>query len=420
MPVDGKLSLQDALALANTYSDALSLQGEALVRAAVEKRRAVSLFLPTVGLNPQYEVREATGNSSGTADANLDVPVDADLVIFDGMRNVNGYWRDTYLVERERQRLLDVQEQILLDVGLAYYAVLRAEAQVRVLEGSVVTQEERLRDARGRARAGVARPLDVAQTEAQVAETRVRLIEARRAVIDARSLLEFLANAPVAGMQLTDGFDGPVPGTDADALLGLAGGYRSELVASERGIAAAEREVKVALGAYYPSVAVRVSAFLYRESAPSERDWEGLLSVSLPIFSAGRIEADVREAWSFLREAILIDSQSRRRVGREVRQTLVNLKASDDRLAELQVGLAAAREALRQAEASYSAGLGTNLERVTAQEVLLQAELATATQTIEQQAIRLALLRAVGVLRETLIDEPSGMPQQTLIVQPNG
>ena len=409
LPADNTLTLRQALVLANSYSDSLNLQGEQLVLAAVQRRRAVAAFLPTVGLNPEYSVREATGNSSGTADANLDVPVDADLVVFDGMQNVNGYWRDTYLVDREKFRLLDVQEQILLDAGLAYFAVLRAEAQVRVLEGSVAAQEERLRDARGRARAGLARPLDVSQTEAQVAETKVRLIEAKRAVVDARSLLAFLVNAPVSGMQLVDEPNLVLPANDEETLLALAAKYRSELRASERGIDAARRDVKVATGQYYPSLAVRFSTFLYRETAPSERDWEGLLSVSFPIFAAGRIEADVREAWSFLRQAMLVDSQSRRRVWREVRQTLVNLTARQEQLREVEVGFTAAQQALKQAEASYIAGLGTNLERVSAQDAQLQAELARVTAKIDIEALRLSMLQSVGVLREQMIDEQGNL-----------
>jgi len=410
-PIDGMLSLRDALSTANERSETLSLEGEALIRAVVQRRRAVSAFLPGVGLNPTYQVRDTGQDGSDSTDSNLDVPIDADLVVFDGLRNVNSYWRDVYLVERQRQLLLDVQEQILLDVGQAYYAVLRAEAQVRVLEGSVSAQEERLRDARGRVEAGVARPLDVAQTLAQVAATRVTLIEAKRAVADGRSLLQFLMNAPVDGLRLTDEFDdvlresAVVEGRSLAQLMTIVARFRSELIASERGIDAARRDVRVALGAYYPSVSIRLSAFLYRETAPDERTWEGVLALSLPIFSGGRIKADVREAWSFLREAILIDSQARRRVGREVGQALRNLRASEARLAELEISQTAAREALRQAEAFYAEGLATNLERVTAQDVALQAELALATERIDLQFLRLRVLRACGTLGENLSED---------------
>ncbi|MFT3784879.1 MAG: TolC family protein [Tepidisphaeraceae bacterium] len=415
LPRDGTLGLSDAFALANVGSETIAIEGEAYIRSVVQKRRAVSAFLPAVDLNPSYGVRNggsATGgngsssggsNSSGKYDANLDIPIDLDLVVFDGMQNVNSYWRDVYLVERQRQLLLEAQEQLLSDVAQTYYAVLRSEAQVRVLENSLKVQEERLRTTRGQQQAGTGRPLDVAQTQAQVSATRVQLIEAQRAVQDGRSLLEYLLNAPVRDAKLTDGLS-VASEKDLAIALKVASTHRSELAASERAVAAAQRDVKVALGEYYPSVSIGLSAWLYRETAPDSRTWEGLLNVSLPIFSGGRIEADVRTAWSFLREAILVDAQTRRHIHREIEQSQKDINASEARLAELAVQLSAARDAYKQADASYAAGLGTNLERVVAQDAQLQAELAFVTEQINLKLFRIALLRATGTLREELLD----------------
>ena len=415
LPRDGSLGLSDAFALANVGSEAIAIEGEAYVRSVVQKRRAVSVFVPTVGLNPSYGIRNGTGTvsssgnviggSSGNSkyDANLDIPIDLDLVVFDGMQNVNSYWRDVYLVERQRQLLLEAQEQLLSDVAQTYYAVLRSEAQVRVLENSLKVQEERLRTTRGQQQAGTGRPLDVAQTQAQVSATRVQLIEARRAVQDGRSLLEYLLNAPVRDAKLTDGLS-VVSEKRLAIALQLAASNRSELAASERAVAAAQRDVKVALGEYYPTVSISLSAWLYRETAPDSRTWEGLLNVSLPIFSGGRIDADVREAWSFLREALLVDAQTRRRIHREIEQAQKDISASEARLAEVAVQLGAARDAYKQADASYAAGLGTNLERVVAQDAQLQAELAFVTEQINLKLFRIALLRATGTLREELLD----------------
>jgi outer membrane protein len=129
-----------------------------------------------------------------------------------------------------------------------------------------------------------------------------------------------------------------------------------------------------------------------------------LLSVSFPIFTGGRIDADVRTAWSFLREAMLIETQTRRRVAREIDQAVRNLTASQDRINELEVQLKAATDSFNQADASYQAGLATNLERVTAQDAMLQSQLALATETIDQKVLWISLIRSCGTLRETMLD----------------
>ncbi len=402
VPTDGVLTLTDALALANRLNESIGIEGEQYVRSIVARRRAVAGFLPTVSFAPRWSVAQTSGSDY---DANLDAPLSLDWTLFDGGQTSNRYWREVYLVERQRDRLLEAQEGLLFDVASVYYTVLRAEAQIRVLESSLVVQDERLRDTRGRADAGVARPLDVSQTEAQTAQTRVRLIDAKRQLGESRALLAFLVNAPVEKLQLRDDLDVPAP-SEADRWIELAETHRSELAAAGRAIAAAQRGVDVAVGQYYPSVRLNFDVFLYRESAPDARTWAGVLQANLPIFSAGRIEADVREAWSFLREAILVDSQTRRRVRVDIEQNLRDIAASEERVRQLDIALMAARDAFQQADAAYVAGLGTNLERVSAQDALLQAELASATEKFDQQVLRLRLLRTAGTLRETLLTLP--------------
>src|SRR6266705_3426642 len=66
---------------------------------------------------------------------------------------------------------LDAQAVVLLDVARTYYQVLRSERSVEVLKNSLNLQDARVRDFQARRRAGVVRPLDVAQTEAQASAT---------------------------------------------------------------------------------------------------------------------------------------------------------------------------------------------------------------------------------------------------------
>lgn len=405
------LSLTDAMAIANARNESLAIDGEGYLRAVLEKRRSVSLFWPTVDLAPRWVVQERAGGDGYTAD--LDVPVDAELVVFDGLQNVNRYWRDVYLVERRRDLLLEAQEALLFDVAAVFYTVLRAEAQVRVLEQSLQVQGERLRDTRARQQVGTARPLDVAQSEALFAATSVGLIDARRQVLSARSLLGLLLASPVEPLSLLDDLDLPAQPRPAAELLDLAARHRCELSAARRAIDAAERQVRVSIGRYYPEVAIDVSAFLYRQSVPDARSWEAALRLNLPLFDAGRIDADVRTAWSFLREAMLVETQTRRRIERDLNQTLADIRASAARLEQLRVQFAAATEAFRQADTSYQVGLATNLERVTAQEAMIRAELALVTETFDGKLLQVALLRQTGTLRETLLEAPTTFPAST-------
>jgi outer membrane protein TolC len=121
--------------------------------------------------------------------------------------------------------------------------------------------------------------------------------------------------------------------------------------------------------------------------------------MNLPLFSAGRIEADVREAWSFYRQAKLIEQRLERQIKSDIETNFVEIIASDNRLKELNLQVDAAQQAYDQADQSYRVGLATNLDRVAAQSVLLQAQLDRSNEFYDRKLRQLQLLRTAGVLR---------------------
>ncbi|MGC4030777.1 MAG: TolC family protein [Tepidisphaeraceae bacterium] len=177
---------------------------------------------------------------------------------------------------------------------------------------------------------------------------------------------------------------------------------RNDLRTAEAAVLASRRDVEVAVSQYYPSVTLDFSAFLYRETVPDNRKWEALLGLNLPIFSAGRIEADVLEAWSLFREAQIVRNKTDRQVRADIQAALIELKASGSRLAELKRQLDAADAAYSLAEQSYKAGIATNLDRLVAQSTQLTAKLAYSREYFDRKLRYLNLLRVSGLLRREL------------------
>jgi len=401
------ITVRDAMLLANDNNERLSIEGENYLQAIINRRRAAAGFLPTVNLVPTYSRRDrVTGATGTTAQASsFDVPVAGRINLFNGFGDVARVEREAATIEQRRALLLDLQEALLLDVARVYFDVLRSERSARVLEASLKVQDERLRDIRGRQQAGVARPLDVAQIQSLASATRVSLIAAENDVRNGRAVLAFLTGAPVEESELSDAYAAAeVTGTLAELRQrGLRD--RRDLHAAAAAIEAAQQNVRVAMSQYYPSVSLDLNVFLYRESLPDARRWDAILRANLPIFSAGLIEADVREAWSQLRQAALLESLTRREIMQQIELAAHDLDAARRRSEELSTQLSAAEAAFAQAEQSYNVGLATNLERVIAQEALLAAQLEVVSAEYDQKVFHLELLRAIGALREELEEE---------------
>lgn len=410
-----ELTLVRALLLANQDNENLMISGEDFVQAWAQKDRAFAAFLPTITLAPSYTIVDnsqadsntATGRPVGTSGGfkpvaqtlrRFEAPVNGSGNLFHGFRDVQALESSDWKIEQRRQLLLDAQATLLLDVASTYYLVLQAERSVDVLVKSLDAQSERVRDARGRLNAGTGKPLDVAQAEAQAASTRVTLEQARGDVINARNLLAFLIGAHEVTGPLRDDYVVPAGTDPIEVLLERAWQSREDYRAAQAAVEAAGHNVQAAIGQYYPSVTLNVTGYLFRENYADASKWNSLLAINLPIFSAGVIEADVREAWSRLRQAALVESLLRRQIEQEVRERYQNLLTSSRKLTELDAQIKAAAEAYRQAKAGFDAGTSIFLDVLTAQNVLLNSELDLTTEQFNQKVIYLGLMRTSGRL----------------------
>jgi outer membrane protein len=399
------LSLHQALLLANGQNERLAIAGENYLQALIDRKRAVANFLPTVGLGADYTRTASNNLAVGASNHQLNTLASANMNIFNGFSDVANLKQKEAAIQQQKQLLLEAQESLLIDVASVYYQVLRSEQSTEVLQNSLKLQQERVRDMQARSKAGVARPLDVYQTQASASATRVQWLNARNQVATGRALLAFLLNTQVEGSPLSDNYSVPTEIPDIQSLHDSAGKNRKDLMAAQAASDAARQHIEAVFGQYYPSVSLNFTALLSQHPIEGP-DWTGILNVNLPIFSAGRIEADVQQAWSQFRQAELARLQLARQVRQEVEASYRDFADSIQRLTELQIQVSAAEQAFTQADQSYNVGFATNLERLTAQDQMLAAQLQLASERYNNKVFYLSLLRATGTMRTQALSLP--------------
>lgn len=397
------LPLVTALRLTAAYNESLAIQGERYVQALAERQRRASALRPTLDFFTDADLRENAGNAGIVQ---TDVGITGQYRFLTGLSDLRNVSAAEARADSARWLVLDLRETLLVQVALAYYDTLRAERLAAVLRNSVRAQIDRLSDAKARNEAGFTRPLDVAQIEAQVSRTRAQLIAADRQQEVSRSALTLLTNADLRASPLTDEFDIPDPPPAMQDLLALARIHRQDVLAARSNADAARSTVDAEIGAYAPSIGVNLDYFLINAPERSAADLGALFQLRLPIFSAGNIEARVRAAWSAFRETVLTYRLRERQAASDVEAAHVRLLASIRLVEELRTQVRVARDSLTLAEAAYQAGLGTNLERIVAQDQLLAAELEEVSATFTVKTSYLELLRAAGLLSHDLISTP--------------
>lgn len=430
-PESEALTLAEAMSLANQRNENLGLSGEDYVQALIDKNRAAANFLPTVSLQPNYTIAQrpagAIQPSAGTPSAGayrvhgkvedrFEAPVVGSINVFRGFGDVYNIRQAEALIAQRKEMLLDLQSTVLLNVAQIYYQVLRSERQVAVLRHSLDLQTARLADVTQQFNNGLATRLSVAQTRAEVDATRVTLVQAESDVRNGRSLLAGIVGIPHVPHRLADTYPvpdniGPESAWEMNALAN-----RQDLKAAQDALAAAKQGVKVAVSQYWPSVSLDVQGFLYREFYADASKWNALLVANIPIFSAGLIEADVRAAWSHLRQTALEESAVRRQILQDVQVAYENYQTAGRRITELQDEERAADEAYQQSQGAFRNGLAINLDVLTSLDQLLNSQLQLAGATYDRTVFYLDLIRATGRLVAEAAT-PTTQPMTTLISQ---
>ncbi|MDB5325596.1 MAG: outer rane efflux protein [Phycisphaerales bacterium] len=434
------LTLVDALSLANQNNERLASSGEDYLQALIDKHRAVAGFLPTISFQPSFAIEQeqnssnianTTGTSTGGTGTGTDTstgtsaaasagnatlitrgfrrlhgdtiyatqaPVVGSMNLFRGGYDLATVRSAEFTVEQRRQLLLDAQATVLLNVAQTYYAVLRSERSVDVLANTLKVQQARLKDVQQQYANGLATKLAVSQTRAQVDATRVTLVLADGDVKNGRSTLAFIIGSDRVGGQLADEFSTPMVLDNPEAFEAEAVLNRQDLLAAVAAQKAARERVTAAIAQYYPSVTLNVEGFLYREYFADASKWSALLSVNLPIFSAGRIEADVRTAWSRLRQASLDESYLRRQALNDVRTSYQNVMTADSRVSALRDEVEAANDAYKQSQDAFNNNLAINLDVLSSQDQLLSSQLDLAGAQYDRTVYYLDLMRSSGRL----------------------
>jgi outer membrane protein TolC len=225
-------------------------------------------------------------------------------------------------------------------------------------------------------------------------------VQAESDVRNGRSTLALVIGVPHVNGPLIDGFAAPAQTGPEGDFEAHALATRQDLIAARHAITAARAAVDVAFAQYYPSVSLNVSGFLYREFFSDASKWNAILAANLPIFSAGIIQADVRAAWSRLRQAALSESLTRRTVLNDVQTAYENLATADRRVHELEDQVRASEEALVQSQNAYANSLAINLDVLLAQNDLLNSQLQLTSARFDRTIFYLDLVRATGRLDE--------------------
>lgn len=296
----------------------------------------------------------------------------------------------------------DTVELSLSGLVASNYLLLRSlEAQITVSRDSLRSREESLALTQRRLQGGVSSALDVHQAEVASSNLVAQIADLVRQRAVAEHQLAVLTG--VLDLKLAEGGikNLPTPPMPPAGLPSSLLEARPDVRQAEQDMIAANAKIGVAKAALFPTISLTTnyggeSAELGDILKSAARIWTGGLSLNLPIFDSGRLNARLDQATAQQKQALASYEGSLQNAFREVNDALVTVRQSAEREAALQTSEAAARKALEIAENRYKSGYSAYLDVLDSQRVHNDTALAFIQSRQAQLAATVELFKALG------------------------
>ncbi|MEW7848905.1 efflux transporter outer membrane subunit [Massilia aurea] len=293
-------------------------------------------------------------------------------------------------------------------VASNYWQLRGLDAELAILRDALATRRESQDLIEARFNAGLSNELDVSRTRIERANAEADLHEVQRQ----RNLVEHALatlvgaspTAPLLAAQLPDSPAAALPQPPAIPV-GLPAslvGQRPDLAASVAQLKAANAQIGVAEGAFYPALSLTgnfgyASQSLNDLASGGARQFSaGPLALSLPIFDGGRNRANLALAQARYDEARANHDTRLLTALREVEDALSDVEQRHKQGDVQAQSQQAAARALLVAQARYERGVSTYLDVTDAQRSTLAADRAAAQIRTQRLLATVAVARALG------------------------
>ena len=295
------------------------------------------------------------------------------------------------------------REQVILLVVSQYIGTLRAVANVQASQSRVDLAQALYDQAADLQKEGVGTGIDTLRSNVELQNEKQRLIQAQTdretSLYGLSRLLNLDPRQPIELGDSLSFFDTPQPEVETSLELALA--ERQEWKALESQIKAAESQKKAAQFSRLPSLRFDGDfAYVGTSSNTTLPTYTYQASVNLPLFTGGRIHAEVVRADLEIRKLEQQQDDLRNQIALDVKTALLNLSSARNEVQVANLGVQLSKEEVDQARDRFKAGVANNIEVIQAQDALARANDNQIAALYRFNQARADLARSIGQMEK--------------------
>ncbi|MDD5627933.1 MAG: TolC family protein [Elusimicrobia bacterium] len=390
-PPPAEADLAQCYTWAREQSESLRMQEEQIRQLEQQFRIALSGALPALSFNASDKWLDSASGSNATSAAPSQPQVNfaVSQLLFSGLREYAAMAAAKHQGQAAELQLRRARGLLYQNVSAAFYLVVALETGLANSRSAIALIMNRIAELRRFEALGRSRHSEVVLVESQQAALEAQAESQRGQIEAARELLSFLTGKELARAKLLDRLERLRTLDPEEAMLGRA--YdRSDVLALRKLVDAQEDQVRIAKGAWAPSVSFLGNYYLKRQRALDPIKWDAGVAASLPLFAGGGQLAAVRQADSQVSQARYAFELGLRQARSEIHTAYVTLRAALANAAANEKAYRKADESYRLETKEYRAGLVTNLDVLAALNALVSAKTTFDASVVQ---MKLALLQ---------------------------
>jgi outer membrane protein TolC len=406
-----QLSLEDAIALGLRNNLGVLVAGEQIQQDEGARVRARAALLPQVSahalaneqdinlhaLGFNFNIPNVTIPSLIGPFSNFDFRAYASQAIID-RQDTHTLRASEDTKDAAKLDYQDTRDQVVRETAALYLMAQQAEAQTEAASSLVDTSVANEKLANDQHAQGLATAVDVLRAQVQLSHDRQSVLVARNNYeTSLMALARYLGLAPGTPLELTDELEfHALPPPEIESALAQALQARSDYRALAVQRAAIEERQKASHARYYPTLIANGNFGAIGDKLDSmPPTFLAQATLSITLFDRDRT-GEREQLDSQLRQINDQIGDMARGIEQDLRTALLNLQSAEDQVAVAEQSLDLAQKELSLAEDRFRNGLSDNIEVITAQNSVAQAQDDRIVALAQHADARMALARAMG------------------------
>ena len=395
-------------------------------RLAIEKARAQYQItdindLPRIDGNAGYSRQRRASQTGDSYSVNLGL-ANYELDFWGKISSLKDQALQNFLATTAAKDATQIS--LISNIAQSYANLSYSLAQLKLAEATVESREKSLFIADKRFEAGIDPKLPSLQSSASLESARLAVLRAQSSILKSRNALQFLVGGPIP----TNLIPTPAISNITSQQVFSAGlpsellRYRPDVLQAEYNLKAAGANIEVARAAYYPSISLASSVGvssgslndLFKSGAVG---WSFGPSISVPIFDAGRLDANYDVAQIERKQTLSGYERSIQTAFREVSDVLATRATLGEQL-EAQYRLQDNFEQTFQiADARFKAGISNYLDVLDAQRSLFSTQQGILDLELQKIISQVELYQVLGGGANLDVPTVIPVPQHRNLVQ---